>query len=175
MKKLKPERVNKLIQQTRRGVKIRPRAGTSSEWETKNPVLAKREIGFEYENAPGDGNLKMKMGNGLNRWTDLPYALIGLDMEIIEDSNTHLLFRIKNVYIFIFRDLIPLLNIIVPEEHAPHDPVMFRGFSNMNQIPTVFYLNPDGSFGYNPNPFSTEQPTARISENIYGYVLGWVK
>lgn len=23
------------------GVKIRPRAGTSSEWETKNPVLAK--------------------------------------------------------------------------------------------------------------------------------------
>lgn len=117
----------------------------------------------------------MKMGNGLNRWTDLPYALIGLDMEIIEDSNTHLLFRIKNLYIFIFRDLIPLLNIIVPEEHAPHDPVMFSGFSNMNQMPTVFYLNPDGSFGYNPNPFSTEQPTARISENIYGYVLGWVK
>lgn len=80
------------------GVKIRPRAGTSSEWETKNPVLAKREIGFEYENAPGDGNLKMKMGNGLNRWTDLPYALGGTssdgggqDVEMVKKTTQYLL------------------------------------------------------------------------------------
>lgn len=58
--------------------KIRPRGGTVDEWKRANPILAEREIGFEFT-AGGvtEGNVKMKMGDGKTHWNDLPYALTG--------------------------------------------------------------------------------------------------
>ena len=45
--------------------KIRPRAGTASQWTTANPVLAEREIGFEFPaGGIGTGEIKAKMGDG---------------------------------------------------------------------------------------------------------------
>lgn len=56
--------------------KIRPKSGTKNQWETANPVLGEREIGYEYPNEGlGKGLVKMKMGDGVTAWNDLPYAV----------------------------------------------------------------------------------------------------
>ena len=55
--------------------KLRPRAGKKSDWESKNPILGEQEIAFEYENELGQGVLRMKMGDGVTAWNDLPYAI----------------------------------------------------------------------------------------------------
>lgn len=56
--------------------KIRPRSGTANQWSTANPVLKEREIGFEVPNGGvGTGTVKMKMGDGITAWNDLPYAI----------------------------------------------------------------------------------------------------
>lgn len=56
--------------------KIRPRAGSAAEWTAANPVLAEREIAYEYHsNGLGAGYVKMKMGDGVTHWNDLPYAV----------------------------------------------------------------------------------------------------
>lgn len=56
--------------------KIRPRSGTASQWSTANPVLKEREIGFEVpDGGVGTGNVKMKMGDGVTTWNELPYAV----------------------------------------------------------------------------------------------------
>lgn len=68
--------------------KIRPRGGTASQWSTANPVLAEREIGFEYPaGGLGTGLARMKMGNGATAWNDLPYADISI-AGLIGDSET---------------------------------------------------------------------------------------
>lgn len=57
--------------------RIRPRAGTATQWELVNPVLGEREIGFEVpESGVGSGNVKMKMGDGVTTWNELPYAIL---------------------------------------------------------------------------------------------------
>lgn len=67
--------------------KIRPRAGTASQWTTANPVLAEREIGFEFPaGGIGTGEIKMKMGDGVSHWTDLAYAI--LPMPTIENEES---------------------------------------------------------------------------------------
>lgn len=54
---------------------IRPRAGTKAQWEQSNMVLREREIGFEIPDAGvGKGEVKMKMGDGVTAWNELPYA-----------------------------------------------------------------------------------------------------
>lgn len=59
--------------------KIRPRGGTASQWSTANPVLAEREIGYEYPvGGLGAGAVKMKMGDGVTPWNSLPYAEVPL-------------------------------------------------------------------------------------------------
>lgn len=59
--------------------KIRPRGGTASQWSTANPVLAEREIGYEYPvGGLGAGAVKMKMGDGVTAWNNLPYAEVPL-------------------------------------------------------------------------------------------------
>lgn len=56
--------------------KIRPKAGTKSQWEAANTILGEREIGFEYcEEGLAKGEIKMKMGDGATAWNDLPYAI----------------------------------------------------------------------------------------------------
>lgn len=44
------------------------RRGTSTEWEEKNPVLLDGEPGFEID------TYKLKIGDGLLSWNDLPYV-----------------------------------------------------------------------------------------------------
>lgn len=57
--------------------KIRPRSGTTAQWETANTVLGEREIGFEYTgDTVGQGLVKMKMGDGKTPWNTLPYAIL---------------------------------------------------------------------------------------------------
>ena len=67
--------------------KIRPRAGTASQWTTANPVLAEREIGFEFPaGGMGTGEIKAKMGDGVSHWNDLAYAI--LPMPAIENEES---------------------------------------------------------------------------------------
>ena len=63
-------------------VRIRPRRSTRDEWEYYNPILAEGEIGIEVPDT-GVGTIKIKMGDGVTRWKDLPY---GINLENIEDS-----------------------------------------------------------------------------------------
>lgn len=68
--------------------KIRPRGGTASQWTTANPILAEREIGFEYpDGGLGTGLVKMKMGDGVTHWNDLPYATISPIVENVESTS----------------------------------------------------------------------------------------
>ncbi len=55
--------------------KIRPRSGTATQWATANPILAEREIGYEVPATGfGTGPVRMKMGDGVTAWNNLPYA-----------------------------------------------------------------------------------------------------
>lgn len=49
--------------------RIQVRRDTSTNWQTKNPVLAAGEIGYEIDTK------KMKIGDGSTAWNDLPYAI----------------------------------------------------------------------------------------------------
>lgn len=69
--------------------KIRPRSGTAAQWTSANPILAEREIGFEYPaGGLGTGLVKMKMGDGSTHWNDLPYATVSPIVENVESSST---------------------------------------------------------------------------------------
>lgn len=65
--------------------KFRPRRGTTLQWEEANTLLNEGEIAFEFANRIGDGEAKVKIGDGARRWNDLPYA-INAD-EIREEIN----------------------------------------------------------------------------------------
>ena len=65
-------------------VRIRPRRSTRDEWEYYNPILAEGEMGIEVaDTGVGTGTIKVKIGDGVTRWKDLPYAI---NLENIEDS-----------------------------------------------------------------------------------------
>lgn len=49
------------------GVLIQHKTGTTSQWTSVNPTLAKGEIGFETDTA------KMKIGDGVTTYNNLPY------------------------------------------------------------------------------------------------------
>lgn len=49
---------------------IQMRRGTTAQWASKNPILAAGEIGVELGALNTE---KFKIGNGTNRWADLPY------------------------------------------------------------------------------------------------------
>lgn len=55
--------------------KIRPRGGTKAQWEKANPVLAKREIGVQWETTIGVGEVVIKIGDGVTDWINLPEAV----------------------------------------------------------------------------------------------------
>ena len=50
-------------------IQIQLRRGTSNQWNSANPILAEGEMGFETDTQ------KIKVGNGVATWTNLPYAL----------------------------------------------------------------------------------------------------
>lgn len=55
--------------------KIRPRRGTADQWTNANPVLVEGELGIEVPNeGVGTGVCRMKFGDGVTAWTDLPYG-----------------------------------------------------------------------------------------------------
>ena len=55
--------------------KIRPRRGTMTEWQEINPVLMEGEFGIEFpDTGIGSGVCKFKIGNGVDKWSDLEYA-----------------------------------------------------------------------------------------------------
>lgn len=69
--------------------KIRPRAGTASQWTTANPILAEREIGFEFPTGGiGTGEIKAKMGDGVSHWNDLAYAILPMPTVENEESTS---------------------------------------------------------------------------------------
>jgi hypothetical protein len=53
------------------GVKIQLLRGSSSDWSTKNPILDAGQPGFEID------TYKLKIGNGVLAWNDLPYITGG--------------------------------------------------------------------------------------------------
>ncbi len=56
--------------------RIRPRRGTASEWNLYNPVLAVAEMGIECpDTGIGTGEVKIKFGDGITPWNDLPYGV----------------------------------------------------------------------------------------------------
>ena len=65
--------------------KIIVRGGTTAEWESKIPILDMREVGAE---SCADGIVRMKIGNGVTAWQDLPYIASEKLSELIGDS-TH--------------------------------------------------------------------------------------
>ena len=59
-------------------VRIRHRSSTSAEWNLSNPILAAREIAFEHPSTGiGTGKVKVKQGDGVTSWRDLPYCITG--------------------------------------------------------------------------------------------------
>ncbi len=47
--------------------RIQFRRGSSAEWVNNNPLLLAGELGLELDTR------KIKIGNGVDRWIDLPY------------------------------------------------------------------------------------------------------
>ena len=45
---------------------IKPRRGTTAEWEAANPILEDKELGFDYSRGA------VRIGDGTTRWNDLP-------------------------------------------------------------------------------------------------------
>lgn len=58
--------------------KIRPRRGTLSAWSLEDPILEEGEIAMEVpDSGVGTGISKMKVGDGIHKYTELPYSLDG--------------------------------------------------------------------------------------------------
>lgn len=58
--------------------KIRPRRGTLYEWSTYNPILYEGELAVEYpESGVGTGLCRFKIGDGVTKYSNLPYAFDG--------------------------------------------------------------------------------------------------
>lgn len=68
--------------------KIRPRRGTASQWATIDPVLVEGEIGIEVpDTGVGTGLVKIKFGDGVKKWSELPYGVIdGLSSDDIVNN-----------------------------------------------------------------------------------------
>ena len=55
--------------------KIRLRRSTKSEWELTDPIMMEGEIGIEFpDTGIGTGLCKIKIGDSITKWSDLPYA-----------------------------------------------------------------------------------------------------
>lgn len=58
--------------------KIRPRRGTLALWSSENPLLDEGEFVLEVpDSGIGTGISKIKVGDGIHRYNELPYSLDG--------------------------------------------------------------------------------------------------
>ena len=57
----------------RRKITLLQRRGSAAEWDSENPVLGPGEIGVE--GTPTVGVQRLKVGDGITPWNDLPYSL----------------------------------------------------------------------------------------------------
>jgi len=57
-------------------VTVQLKRATATEWTTNNPTLSAGEVGVEIPTNPSSPP-KIKIGNGANSWTDLPYVTSG--------------------------------------------------------------------------------------------------
>lgn len=56
---------------------IKPRRGKATDWTNENPILAEGEIAVEAPNeGVGTGLSRIKIGDGVTAWNDLPYAVV---------------------------------------------------------------------------------------------------
>lgn len=51
--------------------RMEQRVDTAANWTAKNPILGNAEIGIQSASVPEE--IKMKVGDGVTRWVDLPY------------------------------------------------------------------------------------------------------
>jgi hypothetical protein len=67
---------------------IQLKRGTSDRWLAKNPILLAGEVGLEViENTPLPTTYKIKIGDGLNTWGNLPYYA-GIDWTEAQVAST---------------------------------------------------------------------------------------
>lgn len=67
---------------------IRIRRGTLNDWSLSNPILSEGEIGLEYpETGPGTGISKIKIGDGVTPYVNLPYSIDGSSAASIIGGN----------------------------------------------------------------------------------------
>lgn len=55
--------------------KIYPRGDIKSNWEFKNPILGRKEMGIEWEKEIGKGSANIKFGDGVTGWNSLSYGV----------------------------------------------------------------------------------------------------
>jgi hypothetical protein len=72
---------------------IQIRRGTSAQWSLANTVLAAGEMGVETDHSP----VKLKVGNGVSTWTQLPFLdsgamkILGVQEPLVFDPLTGIL------------------------------------------------------------------------------------
>lgn len=60
---------------------IQVRRDMAINWYTANPILAQGEQGLEID------TLKLKFGDGVRHWRDLPYSCSGSDGDMIDGGS----------------------------------------------------------------------------------------
>ena len=58
--------------------RIQLRRDTAANWASSNPVLLEGELGLELD----DSRNRIKIGNGSDAWSDLPYFLDAREEEV---------------------------------------------------------------------------------------------
>ena len=74
-------------------ITMQQKRGTSTNWETNNPLLLAGEIGFETDTQ------KLKIGNGTDNWNDLPYVSAidsNNELEAAGNNNEETAFYVEN-------------------------------------------------------------------------------
>jgi len=68
--------------------KIRPRRGTLALWSSENPLLDEGEFVLEVpDSGIGTGISKVKVGDGIHRYNELPYSLDGTSATSIDGGS----------------------------------------------------------------------------------------
>lgn len=63
-------------------IRIQSRVDTKENWESENPILLNKEIGYERETG------KYKIGDGVNTWLHLLYSTVGNEGATVEQLNS---------------------------------------------------------------------------------------
>lgn len=74
-------------------VNIQLRRDSAAQWTVINPILAEGELGYELDTR------RLKVGNGVDRWVDLPYSLSKdhNDLTGRDQENAHPISAITNL------------------------------------------------------------------------------